>query len=612
MTGAEGAAVAGHTFLRRLLQSLSGRAEALIERKLDEWSADNQIKSIYTKMADVRTVRTILVRDAPVNICSFYHPNRVVVEDEPTSIDKLSDVGVPRSRSILLTGVVGQGKSTLLRHLCYQELMIPDRLPIFLELRKLTSGSSIAELILEELHIIGFREIDKPIFEYLALSGKVTLFLEGFDEVIADMKERLYWDLIALTRMYEDMRIAVTSRPNSILERSEYFIKFPICPIPPREIESVIGRLAAEEKYGEALREKLRDGSSDDILPLLTTPLMITILTIQFRAKGKLFGSAENFFNRLFHLLIEEHDEAKPHVRHRQSRLTNQELRRIFDRFCHLCNGVHELTSQAVMDMATESIEGEGVKCPASCFVDDIVLITGLLLKGEDRTYRFIHDCVREYHSTSHILSWPDKDREKFYSDAVSSPALLIRWQDELALLKTLDDYMYNQHLVIQGINNVLRRITENHTNIEVVYQLADSYNLGRHPDRDGLILVPSGRDLAWFFMQENRAVECYRVYIDWVGGRMCELKRLFQRETMRARPAGQSLDGGTHFISAKKVLERITPEDNVQTVAIQLADNIIKDLMELLAETEEVVKCLELMRGEDFTETLTPRRSGS
>ena len=47
-----------------------------------------------------------------------------------------------------MRGIAGQGKSTFLRYLTARELVIGERIPVFVELRRLTPAQSVIEAVI--------------------------------------------------------------------------------------------------------------------------------------------------------------------------------------------------------------------------------------------------------------------------------------------------------------------------------------------------------------------------------------------------------------------------------------------------------------------------------
>ncbi len=134
----------------------------------------------------------------------FWRPNRREQDPyEPVDVDTLPDV----SRPCLVESEAGYGKSTLLRHLAWQELRKPDRsqvrLPIFVPLASFHTSQSksfadwLARKVIEDKALVQKRymrasqqELEElvhrriELLERLAKAGRALFLLDGLDEQV--------------------------------------------------------------------------------------------------------------------------------------------------------------------------------------------------------------------------------------------------------------------------------------------------------------------------------------------------------------------------------------------------------------------------------------------
>ncbi len=96
-------------------------------------------KDSANKVTSFQRVKTFWQRDKSVPLTSFYYPSQILFE---AGVKKKADSlrELPKTGNYIIQGIVGQGKSIFLRHLCVQELREtgPGRIPVFLELRTLS------------------------------------------------------------------------------------------------------------------------------------------------------------------------------------------------------------------------------------------------------------------------------------------------------------------------------------------------------------------------------------------------------------------------------------------------------------------------------------------
>jgi hypothetical protein len=128
-------------------------------------------------------------------------------------------LGETPSRFILVLGEFGAGKTFLLRELARRiPSVLPDLVPLLLELRTLEKARTVEELAAQHLSAQG-EAFDPEKFRYMLREGRVVLLFDGFDELAFRVTyERATEHLTALLDAAEGRaKLVVTSR-------SEHFI----------------------------------------------------------------------------------------------------------------------------------------------------------------------------------------------------------------------------------------------------------------------------------------------------------------------------------------------------------------------------------------------------
>lgn len=177
--------------LRKPLQDLYDSAKDAVKSKLKTVTVDSKIKDIHKAIRDVQMVRTIWRIGEDVKLSSFYYPSKLQVSEEAKVINSLDDIS--GRKQIVIRGTVGQGKSIFLRHLCIRELAAAQRIPIFVELLRYDKSESFLEFLMGSMRQYKL-PCDLEVFDHLALSGKIVLLLDGFDEIEPDTAYRVLKD----------------------------------------------------------------------------------------------------------------------------------------------------------------------------------------------------------------------------------------------------------------------------------------------------------------------------------------------------------------------------------------------------------------------------------
>lgn len=120
-------------------------------------------------------------------------------------------------KTMVVLGDPGMGKSTTLQYMAYRDAKAllaetnPDlqilRIPIYLELKLFSISDTIMHTVVNKLGID-----EEKLIEYL-INGKITLFLDGLNEVLSEMRKPIRNDIKSLIENYPQTRIIVTSRP---------------------------------------------------------------------------------------------------------------------------------------------------------------------------------------------------------------------------------------------------------------------------------------------------------------------------------------------------------------------------------------------------------------
>ena len=450
------AGVAGTKLLQKLVSDLYDGASGKVKRTVAKWKSTRKIKSLYTKIANVRNVKTIWQIDKEVDLLDFYHPTKIAFDGKRVEIGDVSRF--PYDGNLIVQGAVGQGKSIFLRFLCSQELLKGERIPLFLELRRVRKGQGLVRHLIRSLEVLGFNGVDRTVLEFLASTGRLCLFLDAFDEISEELREAIVTEIETLAAKHDALRIVISSRPGSGVDRSTFLRVFNLADIQPDEIEAVVYRLMGDRKTAKRLLTQLEQNPSE-IKGVLTTPLLITLLVITFKGYDTIPARMSEFYERLFPTLISRHDQTKPgYYRRRKSGLNDQRIQEVFDAFCFATKRLQKGTfsQREVFETCRKAIAKTQNTCDEGDFLQDIMKITCLLLE-EGGDYHFLHKSIQEYHAACFIRSLPEDSGMRFYRQMLEADWMA--WAAELEVLSEIDRYRYLKHLRIPEIENAFTMV---------------------------------------------------------------------------------------------------------------------------------------------------------
>lgn len=429
--------------VERLVDDIYDTLKDRLGSKLKYLKAANKVSSISKSLRHVQFVKTIWQVDREVDLFAFYYPSRILLDQQRVPVSDLSQL--PCEGNAVVQGTVGQGKSIFFRYLTCQELLRARAIPVFFELRKLKDGDTLVGRIIGDLRLMGF-DCNPTVFEALAEAGKITLFLDAFDEVAEGMRPAILAELQVLSRQFPSCRILVSARPESGIQTAPGFRVLKLAPLEKHEYKDVLRHLC-DRDTARAIISGV-EHAPGNIADLLTTPLMVTLLTFRYRIEQSIPSNAAAFYKDLFSVLLQRHDKSKPgYSRPRKSAAADGVLHDLFDALSFVTRKTNsgEFSATQLRKHCKQAMDACGEKIDADKFIDDIVEITCLIAR-EGSQFRFIHKSVQEYHAASFISSRPDESALTFYN---AMAARWTGWREELYFLEQIDEYRCGRFFVL-------------------------------------------------------------------------------------------------------------------------------------------------------------------
>lgn len=467
------------------LSSLKINAKSLLSKR----QIDHAIKKFYTHISKVRLVKTLWQMDKPVDLGTFYCEAHVEIGAERKKITSLADIS--NYNALVIEGIAGQGKSIFLRYLCSVELVSSKYIPVFIELRRVRKNVSLLEQIRSTLEEFGLKvTIDQ--LNALMQSARVLLLLDAFDEVVEEDKQWLIDEIEHLAKCHQDaLRIVITSRPQSGIQVSAIFHVVKLSDLLANEYELVVFRLLEDTATaGELIKRVQSHGAA--VKDLLKTPLLVTLLVINYKASQEIPEQLSAFYDDLFKLLLQRHDGTKPgYRRQRLCKLNDSEYRRVFEALCFLVSNRKRgaLNHTTMITITQEAFKAVRISEDPEHFLSDIIKITCLIVKdGEE--YRFIHKSVQEYYAACFIKTKPDLIAKRIYNHMFSE--ITASWHHELEFLSEIDTYRFHKFGLLPAICKYLK-ITPNDLSKTQPIQVQPA--ILEHVCETTVILSPNGND---------------------------------------------------------------------------------------------------------------------
>ncbi|MBC3812277.1 NACHT domain-containing protein [Undibacterium aquatile] len=435
-----------------IIKDIYDGAKGTVQRSLDRWTATGFSKKIARQLSDIDSVRTIWSPEKNVSLRSFYYPSRLrSAEERSTVLESITDLG---EGCIVIQGIVGQGKSILLRYLALQEILRKDnrRLPIFLELRKVTKSTPLIASIHKALSAYDVN-VDDALFEYLAASGKIVVLLDGFDELETPLVRQATLDLEHLAQKFPELQIIVTSRPNNEVQKLNSFRVLEVAPLHAADYPPFLQALGLEPVKIVDIVHAIQSSPSQ-VAGLIVTPLMLTLVVFVYQSEKQIPADLPEFFDRLFYTVFTRHDKLKAAFeREHHSGLSERKLQALFEAFCFMSLqlGTSRTLSPAQFNEAFELAQDylEGSACKESAFRKDITKVACLMLEEGVGDATFLHKSIAEYHAAAFVKSSDDAFAKRFYEEATVS---WVHWQECLGFLQSIDPYRFSKYFAINNL----------------------------------------------------------------------------------------------------------------------------------------------------------------
>lgn len=450
----------------RLVDDLVKSASDKIKEKLSEAFSLRKLESLKLNIGRVGKIKTILDPDSIVDLDKIFFEKAITFANGGGA----KNVSFFSSKHTLIEGGPGQGKSMYLRWLCINEGNGSTHIPIFIEFRNLRYNKTLKEELFEAIRDFGV-DISDDLFDFLAKSTKIVFILDGFDEIPNLERLRVARELETIARTYPDLRIVVSSRPDSGMGSSVYFEKLIINNLSEENQKDFVKHLYNNGGQAQAINTIL---SSNEFLTEVTnTPLLLTLFTITYNARQFKPDSLAEFYSLIFPTMLYRHDRLKiGYERERTAGLTDYQMQRVFEALSFVSlkdnrtrfpssNFRFYLESAAKLERVDDNLEDK--------LIDDITCITALIIRDGFDYYSFSHKSIQEYFSAVFLARLSDDRKETFYSLIIRDFDEYRKWQNSLVFLSTIDEKDYTKYFLLPFKRSALNLDANN--KVKVTYR---------------------------------------------------------------------------------------------------------------------------------------------
>lgn len=427
---------------------LNGTEESIsIIEQFDQLEIRN--KYIEKHVSNTLRMRTLHQREHDVLLDEIYYPLTIknAANNDEFTVD--GDCIISHSRILNIVGIAGQGKSTILRKLFLNEIKTNNRIPFFLELRRVEKGT-LLEFLKSTLESLGINiHRSENHVEFLLQSGKIILMLDGFDEVKANSRLEILSQIKELNIRYS-CPILVTSRPETEICRETSVNNLIVKEL---EAESQLGILKVLSNPTEFNELSRVISDNPQLKETLKTPILMNLLYVCYPYWDELPSNVVEFYNKLYITLYLKHDRMKSWARERKSTLNTDDSLWCFSALCYFSmkDEVFEFDTRSLAKYAKKALSAASIDTnECEFFIDDIINITCLIQQdGLDR-FVFLHKSVQEYHAAYTISNLPKEIKTKFYDSITGSLSLNDKFDNVLTFLYYIDKDTFQEEISIK------------------------------------------------------------------------------------------------------------------------------------------------------------------
>ncbi|EXH49072.1 NACHT domain-containing protein [Acinetobacter baumannii] len=399
--------------------------------------------------------------EKPVNLFDFFQaPKLAYLEEKIFTIDNLQEISSftdINNKNLIFRGTVGQGKSILMRFLAIKDIVTTQRIPIFIELKNISKNKSIIDLIKEYLAIwIGDSE---EIFNLVMQSGKISIFLDAFDELDPDLIQSTYKYINDLCQNFRKLTVIVSSRPDTLIINSQYFNVIDLQPYESEEQIGLIEKLVEDEDNKNFLIESINN-STHEVQEVLVTPLMVVLFIKQYTVGFSVPNHVVDFYKNIFDVVTFTHDRSKG-IEKRQSfsSLNQIQLESVFERFCFetFLAKTTVLSKDHFIALLRKSLEKNNINNfeDYNQLINDFTKFACLILL-DGTNYTFIHKSIQEFYVAKYISNLNESTAKrvieiKFYNEYIN--------HSYLEFLRILRPYYFNKYYLLKGLEEDAKKM---------------------------------------------------------------------------------------------------------------------------------------------------------
>lgn len=400
--------------------------------------------------------KTLLYRDAPVNLKTFY-----VRTDLRLGFDKVIEESMfikqlQVNKRVVISGTAGSGKSTFCKSIFLDLIENPIGIfPIFVELRHLNSDTdtSLFDFVLKNLTEIE-PKFTKSQLEYSLELGKVLIIFDGFDELNNELREKYEKEIIELASRHQNILMLLSSRPDARFQSWEEFYVYRVLPLDKEKSKSLINKLdydrQVKRKFLEALDHKLYDKHES----FASNPLLLTMMLLTYEQIAEIPNKIHLFYEQAFLTLFNKHDSLKSLYKRKSfSSLPFDEFKKLLAAFSVVsyADRKYYFSEEDMSKYLLNALKISGMDVDVRLFLKDL-LDTVCIMQRDGNGYTFTHRSFQEYFTSIFLVTYSYGDKFKL----INKIAFVNDRDDVIPMVFDINQDLLEQEWVVPRIESLV------------------------------------------------------------------------------------------------------------------------------------------------------------
>lgn len=258
-------------------------------------------------------------------------------------------------------------------------------------------------------------------------SGDFVFFLDGYDEISSNKKEKITKEIDNLVKLYSKNQYLLTSRPYTEIDLLPLFHNFEVCKLSDDDISQFIKKQipSEESELIDKIIEAINSPENRAYKSFLSNPLLLSMFILTFQSYSSIPPQRSAFYSQVFDALFAVHDSMSKlaFVREKQSGLSKEKIIEVLELFSFMSYFEQKFIFTSIyLNEKLDAIKSKKIDIDFinNKLISDLQIAIGIINK-EGTEYTFPHRSLQEYFSARYISSLTDSNKKVVYLKIIKS-----------------------------------------------------------------------------------------------------------------------------------------------------------------------------------------------